>query len=191
MNNMELAVQLGELRLENERLRSELVWYDMGEEVLDQYLSKINKLYMSDVCYCKSCFLQGRLDMEGLDKKNGPDTNPYAIYGFDGLKDSKECIIRKCLILQSKHFGLTLMQLTEQEYEESDFNSHRPPCHICIITRRQKWIAIYGDLLSEENIHINPDLKKIRKLLAILQDGDFFRMAGVDYAEQSLFYKGR
>jgi hypothetical protein len=168
-----------DMRQENEELRAESAWNKYGEEVLDKWMPSVNQVYIDEVCTCKSCFLSGRFEMARLDNIY----RPYAIHGYDGLKESHECIIKKCLILQAEKLGLRVLQFSRDTYT-SYVDPHQMDCHIVVVNAFGTWYIKYGAMLSVTNFHTNPDLEKIKSLFELCRDGNEFFSDGLkDYAE--------
>jgi hypothetical protein len=170
-----------DLRKENEDLRA---WNVYGPKELTLWMPSVNQVYMDEVCTCKSCFMQGRLDMGHLLKRpQHPSAHPFVRDGWNGLKEMEKCIIKKCLVLQVLGLGLRVLE-QDISYPRATRDPTELDCHIVLMINGYEWRIAYGSRFSQTNFHMNPDLEKLKILFELCRDGnDFFRVGDVDYSD--------
>jgi hypothetical protein len=171
-----------DLRKENEELHAKVAWYEYGEKRLRESLVAVNQTYYGGTCHCFSCYHAKRFETgDGLD---GFPTS----FLFRNLQTSiemkrKPCLIKECLLLQTKKMGFEVATLNESSagFAPPDFSVEHIPadpvpetCHLIIWSHPvdSYWRVEYGPKLCSKDFHKNPMLEKLKQLFKILEDAD-------------------
>jgi hypothetical protein len=143
-------------------LQQQLACHTYGEQQLKQCIQDISRVYIGDICNCTACLLCNRM-------RYVPDRN-----GYEGLKHCDDCILKKYLIHQAKKIGFQVQQCSDEEFNDTVTHLQFYTCHLCIVTYDGNWVPVYGSMLSDNALHLNPDLWMLKELFDICQSNEFF-----------------
>jgi len=173
-------------------LKAELAWEHFGPRELNHLLCEKNTTGVEIICTCEACLISKRFSECDLEILN--DT-----FKLKDNEEPRECVLKKCLKHHCERLDLVCLEVEvdasdadeeEDEEEEEDENdeealfSTTKKCHIFINNHAEGmyWTLGYGNMLSPDNMHENPDLTRVQILLSLIEETvEFFKTDEADY----------
>ena len=165
-----------DLRKENEKLKSQNAWHELGPEALQRALLIASYTYTPVTCACRACWKARRFDTEYESMEH--------IMAEFRRGETRECVIKECLMIHAHKVGLSVV--TRQETvlpdtldPESFVREARriydrcPDAHLELWNQCDGgWEIFYGSKFASAQFHTNPDLGKLQELFEIITDCD-------------------
>ena len=167
-----------QLQRELALLKDKDTWNEVGSDAIQRAIDACNKQRIYPVCKCYACYNAQRWDPRVVyPKEVGKIFHTPGDYGR-----IRPCTILKCFTYHAEKLDLTVKTVTLDASVHYTDLLEQHDSHFVVYSEADGWRLSFGAKFLYRNLHLNPDVPKLRTLKATILTDSFFYVNSVDYA---------